>query len=61
MRLTHGAERGRKVFQALTARGIVADWREPDIVRFAPAPMYNSYEEVLRTAWHLSEILPARA
>lgn len=60
IRLVHGADRGRSVFQALTARGIVADWREPDIIRLAPAPMYNSYEEVLRSAWHLGEILTAR-
>jgi kynureninase len=60
VRLMHGAERGRRVFQALTARGIVADWREPDIIRFAPVPMYNNYEEVLRGAWHLGEILAAR-
>jgi kynureninase len=60
VRLTHGAERGRHVFQALSARGIVADWREPDIIRLAPAPMYNNYEEVLRSAWHLGEILSAR-
>jgi kynureninase len=60
VRLIHGAERGRRVFQALTARGIVADWREPDIIRLAPVPMYNNYEEVLRGAWHLGEILAAR-
>jgi kynureninase len=60
VRLTHGAQRGREVFQALSARGVVADWREPDIIRLAPVPLYNTYEEVLRVAWHLGEILSAR-
>jgi kynureninase len=57
LRLVHGAEHGRQVFEALTARGVVADWREPDIIRLAPVPLYNSYEDVLRCAWNLSEIL----
>jgi kynureninase len=60
VRLVDGAQRGRAVFQALSARGIIADWREPDLIRLAPVPMYNSYEEVLRCAWQLGEILSAR-
>jgi kynureninase len=59
-RLTRGIEWGRKVFQALSARGVVADWREPDLIRLTAVPLYNSYEEVLRCARHLSEILSAR-
>jgi len=57
IRLIHGAQRGRHVFEALSARGVVADWREPDIIRLAPVPLYNSHEDVLRCAWHLSQIL----
>jgi kynureninase len=30
----------------LTAAGIIGDWREPDILRFAPTPLYNSYSDV---------------
>jgi kynureninase len=39
-------ERGREVFDALTEAGIVADWREPDVIRVAPVPLYNTYEDV---------------
>ncbi|MBS1584745.1 MAG: kynureninase [Bacteroidetes bacterium] len=42
------AERGREVFEQLTANGVVADWREPNVVRIAPVPLYNTYEDVYR-------------
>ena len=43
----------RKLFDALTARGAVVDWREPNVMRMAPVPMYNSFEDV----WRFGEIL----
>jgi kynureninase len=48
---------GRRVWQGLTARGVVSDWRTPDILRLAPAPLYNRYEDVLRGAWQLGLVL----
>ncbi|MEM9024314.1 MAG: kynureninase, partial [Bacteroidota bacterium] len=44
--LAHG--QGRPLFDRLTARGVVADWREPNVIRIAPVPMYNSFEDVFR-------------
>ncbi len=39
---------GRKIFEKLTANGVVADWREPNVIRIAPTPMYNTFEDVYR-------------
>ena len=41
---------GRKVFDRLAGAGVIADWREPDVIRLAPVPLYNSFEEVFRFA-----------
>jgi kynureninase len=39
---------GRTVFQRIEAAGVTGDWREPDVIRVAPVPLYNRYEEVHR-------------
>jgi kynureninase len=39
---------GKKVFSQLTKNGVIADWREPDVIRVAPVPMYNTFEEVFK-------------
>ncbi len=41
-------EGGKKVFDELTSKGIIGDWREPEVLRFAPVPLYNSFEDVYR-------------
>jgi len=53
-----GAGHGRRVFEALTARGMICDWRAPDIIRVAPVPLYNRFEDVWRFARTLAEALP---
>jgi kynureninase len=41
-------QNGKKVFDRLTRKGVMADWREPDVIRVAPVPLYNSFEDVFR-------------
>ena len=38
----------KRLFDAVTAAGVIADWREPDVIRVAPVPLYNSFEDVYR-------------
>jgi kynureninase len=46
LRLHAGREASRRLFEDLGASGVVADWREPDILRIAPVPFYNRFEEL---------------
>jgi len=41
-------ERGRELFDFLAAQGVMADWREPNVIRLSPVPLYNSFEDVRR-------------
>lgn len=49
--LSHGS--GRKLFDAISAEGVVADWREPNVIRVAPVPLYNSFMD----AYNFGQIL----
>jgi kynureninase len=48
---------GPRIAKALKARGVIPDFRPPDVVRLAPIPLYTSYHELWRTAQHLREIV----
>jgi kynureninase len=57
LRIAGPEGRGRRVFNAMTSQGIIGDWREPDTIRLAPIPLYNSFEEVYRAAEALAQAL----
>jgi kynureninase len=44
---------GKALFNYLTEQGIIGDWREPDCIRLAPTPLYNTFEDV----WRVGETL----
>jgi kynureninase len=46
-------DRGKELFDFLSENGIMADWREPNVIRFAPVPMYTSFEDV----WRVGEVI----
>ncbi|GAA4841062.1 kynureninase [Algivirga pacifica] len=48
-------EANKTLFQTITQKGVIADWREPDVIRVAPVPLYNSYEDVYQFAQILQE------
>lgn len=48
---------GKKVFGGLTQKGVMADWREPGVIRVAPVPLYNTFYEVWTFARYLREML----
>ena len=47
----------KRIFHALLDAGIVVDWREPGIIRVAPVPMYNRFQEVYTCYVLLGQIL----
>jgi kynureninase len=52
-----GAGRGARVFEHLNAHGVACDWREPDVIRAAPIPLYNTFEDCYRFGERLSHAL----
>lgn len=50
-------EKGKQIHEAMTAAGIVVDYREPGVIRVAPAPIYNSFEDLYRFYEILKTIL----
>jgi kynureninase len=57
IRVRAGRAQGRALFEHLMAHGIIGDWREPDVIRISPAPLYNRFADCLTFAlavrtWH---------
>lgn len=53
--IAHGY--GKDLFNELTNEGVISDWREPNAIRMAPVPLYNSFEDVYRFGQILSNAL----
>ncbi len=53
--VAHG--KGKDLFNRLTDNGVIADWREPNVIRMAPVPLYNSFEDIYRFGMILKESL----
>ena len=60
LRVKGPREAGRSLFEYLNARGIVTDWREPDVIRAAPTPLYNRHIDCLRFVLAVREWTRAR-
>ena len=57
LRLASGAHAASACSMRLSARGMVCDWRSPDIIRVAPVPLYNRFEDVWQFAQALRALL----
>ena len=42
-----GREQGRSLFEYLLAQNVIGDWREPDVIRLSPTPLYNRYSDCI--------------
>lgn len=60
LRVKDGRDAGRSLFDHLQSRGVLGDWREPDVIRISPAPLYNNHEDVLRFAHAAKEWIDGR-
>ena len=49
-------ENGKEIHDNLTKEGVISDWRNPNVIRVAPVPLYNTFEDVYRFAQMLKEI-----
>ncbi len=50
---------GKQVFERISQAGIIGDWREPDVIRLSPVPLYNTFEDVFRCGEILAESIDA--
>lgn len=50
-------QKGRALFDVLVKRSVIADWREPNVIRVAPVPLYNTFTDIYRFGSIIKEIL----
>lgn len=60
IRVIGGRERGRALFEYLMEHGVIGDWREPDVIRISPAPLYNRFADCLAFAEAVREWATSR-
>jgi kynureninase len=48
---------GKQIFDELMKQGVIADWREPNVIRVAPVPLYNSFEDIYRFGEIISKVI----
>jgi len=53
--VAHG--QGKSLYNKLIENGVIPDWREPNVIRCAPVPMYNSFEDIYRFGEILNRLL----
>jgi len=51
------SSKNRKILEDLIANGVIADWREPDAIRVAPVPLYNTFSEVFEFSQILKRVV----
>jgi kynureninase len=61
LRIAGAAAVGRRVFEQLETAGAITDWREPDLIRVGPTPLYNTFDEALRFVELLERSLSGKA
>jgi kynureninase len=57
VRIVGSRSRGRRILERLTELGAICDWRDPDIIRVAPIPLYNQFEEAFVFSERLAQVL----
>lgn len=59
LRIKAGERAGRELFERLEAHGVICDWRQPGIMRAAPAPLYNNQQDLERFVTLMMKLIDA--